>query len=101
MPGHREHSRASRVLLGRSYPAVDAMMDSPSKYLYGAHHIVLHDMAAVRIAIRLWGEEAGLAATLHIALDMGMLTMADVKSWEQVRRGFGRKPSARARRVRS
>lgn len=88
MPSHRQHSRAAKVLLGRPYPGVDAMMDAPSKYLFGAHHIVLHDMPTVRLVIQQFGQEAGLAATLHIALDMGMLTMEDVRSWERTKKGF-------------
>ena len=67
------------------------MMDAPAKYLMGAHHIVLHDAEAVHLASQLFGPEAGLAAALHIALDMGMVTMADVRSWEQVLRGFSKR----------
>jgi len=88
MPGRRDHLRADRVLLGKAHPAVHAMMDGPAKYLYGAHHMAFHDSATVVNVRRQLGEEAGLAAALHIALDMGVVTMVDVRVWAIVCRAF-------------
>lgn len=88
MPNNRVHVRAARILLGVPHPEVDATMDAASHYLYGAHHLVMHDGDTVHVMERQFG--GGLAAALHIAMDMRLVTQDDVRHWEKILKGFGK-----------
>lgn len=80
---NKEHCRATRVLLGLTPNSeLHSLMDAFSKSMGWGHRAKRHDWDFVEFAIKLYGEEGGLEAALHIACDMAVVTMADVRIWE-------------------
>ena len=83
---NEQHCRATRVLLGfRPNPELHALMDAYSKSMGWGHRAKRHDYAFVKFAGELYGERGRLEAALHIACDMGIVTMADVRLWQGAR----------------
>ncbi len=84
---NREHCKATKVLLGLTpNPKLHSLMDEYSKTMGWGHRAKRHDYAFVELAIKLYGVEGGLEAALHVACDMGVVTMVDVRIWETVSR---------------
>lgn len=82
---NQEHCRATRVLLGLNPNSeLHTFMDAYSKSMGWGHRAKRHDYAFVEFAAKLYGEEGGLEAALHIACDMGMVTITDVRIWERL-----------------
>ena len=80
-----EHCRATRVLLGLSPRSeLHSFMDAYSATMGWGHRAKRHDYAFVELARKLYGMEGGLEAALHIACDMGVVTIADVRIWEKL-----------------
>lgn len=78
-----QHCRATKALLGLTpNPALHGLMDAYSKSMGWGHRAKRHDYAFVELMTKLYGEEGGLEAALHVACDMGLVTMADVRTWE-------------------
>jgi len=59
-------------------------MDAHSKRMGWGHRAKRHDYAFVELATKLYGEEGGLEAVLHVACDMGVVTMTDIRIWEKL-----------------
>ena len=84
---NQEHCRATKVLLGLIPKSeLHTFMDAYSRSMGWGHRAKRHDCAFVHFAIKLYGEEGGLEAALHIACDMGVVTMTDVRIWEKLLR---------------
>lgn len=82
---NQEHCRATKVLLRLSpNRELHSFMDEYSKKMGWGHRAKRHDYAFVELAIKLYGQESGLEAALHIACDMGVVTMRDVRIWEKL-----------------
>lgn len=82
---NEEHCRATRVLLGLSpHRELHRYMDAFSRTMAWGHRTQRHDYDFVERVTRLYGEEGGLVAALHIACDMGLVTNADVALWERI-----------------
>ena len=82
-----EHCRATKLLLGLTpNKRLHSFMDSYSKTMGWGHRVKRHDYAFVQFATKLYGEEGGLEAALHIACDMGIVTISDVKLWAKLLR---------------
>lgn len=82
---NQEHCRATKVLLGLSPNSeLHRFMDAYSKTMGWGHRAKRHDYAFVELAIKLYGQESGLEAALHVACDMGVVTMRDVRIWEKL-----------------
>jgi len=60
------------------------MMDVYSKRMGWGHRAKRHDYAFVELATKLYGEGGGLEAALHVACDMGVVTMTDIRIWEKL-----------------
>jgi len=70
MPGRRIHRYTSKLMLGKPYDEVHAVLDRPVKYLGGKHRVLRHDPAeAALIGYRIAGAEGALAALLHVTVD--------------------------------
>lgn len=69
MKNQREHSKASKKLLGYDFPDIHRYMDSESKFLGASHRIVGHSYRQVATAGLKYGEQGRKVALLHILLD--------------------------------
>lgn len=82
---NQEHCKATKVLLGLTpNPELHSFMDAYSKSMGWGHRAKRHDYAFIGFAIKLYGEEGGFEAALHIACDMGIVTVKDVRIWEKL-----------------
>ncbi len=71
MPDAKTHAKINRLMLGKDYLWVSALMDKPAAYLGPSHRRVFHDQdTAFLIFLRSGGDvKALMAAELHIAAD--------------------------------
>ena len=69
MPGHREHRRIDRAVLGREYPHVHRLKDRAYKVLGRRHRIVGHDPLFNLLIGCVFGPDAFLSACLHDLAD--------------------------------
>lgn len=70
MPSHKLHRLLDRVVLGREYPWVHKLMDSPALLLGKKHRVLFHDpQTALLIALLSCDPKAGLSCLLHQWLD--------------------------------
>jgi len=69
MPDHKLHATLDYMLFGRSFHEIHKFMDSAQPFLQSNHRILYHDMQTVQELTELYGEQAGKAAYMHIALD--------------------------------
>lgn len=70
MPDRETHNLFNRLILGRDYNEINALLDAPSKWLGPNHRILFHDKTTPLMVTLLTGDpKAGVAAFLHIYLD--------------------------------
>jgi hypothetical protein len=71
MPKRRTHEKIAKLLLGKSYPNVDIVIDLPSKFLGSSHRRIFHTpLEAALIGLFLSGDIRGAAdGVLHILVD--------------------------------
>jgi hypothetical protein len=72
LPSRRTHGKISKLLLGKSFPQVDAALDSASQYMGKSHRRVLHaPLEAIVVGLLVSLEAKGAAsAAVHVLTDM-------------------------------
>lgn len=75
-----DHCQATKLLLGLNpHPGLHAYMDEYASELGHGHRLLRHNEETIDHARRVYGEEGALEATLHIACDMGLVTIEDIR----------------------
>jgi hypothetical protein len=71
MPNRKTHGRISRIILGKSYPKIDATLDLPVKIMGPHHRRILHTVPeSFIVGLLLTGDiRSALAGSLHILID--------------------------------
>lgn len=69
----RQHSRATKQLLGWDIPEVHVMMDIYSKQLGGRHRLLGHDLKGIRTCEEIFGRRGRVIACCHWLQDLGAL----------------------------
>lgn len=82
---NREHCRVTQILLGMEpHPELHRFMDGYTLGLGWSPRKGRRDYKIARFMEDLYGEEAGLEATLHIACDLKVITRQDLEVWTGV-----------------
>ena len=69
-----EHERECMKELGEPWTHVHVFMDRYAKEYRGfVHRRLLHHRLGIELAVRAFGEEARMAATLHVQQDLGFV----------------------------
>jgi len=71
MPKRKMHENVAKLVLGQSYPIVDAGLDWPVKLMGGSHRKLFHTLPqAFIIGLILTGDvKGGIAGVVHVITD--------------------------------
>ena len=71
MPKRKTHENVTKLLLGKSYPVVDMVLDWPVKLMGRSHRILFHSVPeSFLIGLILTGEVRGaMAGVVHVITD--------------------------------
>lgn len=61
------------------HPSLHKFMDAYSKQLGWGHRVFRHNVAMLEMANDLYGEDGKLEVAFHIACDMGLVTVEDLR----------------------
>jgi len=79
---NRDHCRVTQLLLGiKPHPELHRFMDGYTHGIGWSPKKGRRDYKVAKFMEDLYGEEAGLEATLHIACDLKLITKQDVELW--------------------
>ena len=77
---NQQHCQATKLLLGMTpHPGLHAFMDEYARHLGRGHRLLRHNLETVEFAGTTYGEEGALEAVFHIACDMGLVTLEDLR----------------------
>ena len=76
---NRNHCRAVRLLLKQKpHPPLHSFMDAFSKEYGWGHRVFRHNADMMDFAKKHYGNEGEREVALHIACDMGIVTLEDI-----------------------
>jgi hypothetical protein len=72
MPRRKIHKDVSLIVLGKSFPEVDKVLDLPAKFMGASHRKVLHSIPeGVILGLLLTGDfDGAMAGALHVIVDV-------------------------------
>lgn len=87
----KQHCEATKLLLGIDpHPSFHAFMDEYAWELGRGHRLLRHNLDTIEYARSIYGEMGALEATFHIACDMGLVTIEDIRWAKQGRKATNR-----------
>lgn len=95
---NRDHCKATEVMLGlKSHMEIHQFMDGFYKNMGWGHRAKRHDCKILNFMSDLYGEEAELESAFHIACDLRLVTVDEMRIWRGIT--FGEKPTRGRRNV--
>lgn len=86
MASYKEHCEDCKVILDKDWAVVHRWLDETYKYTPGnmMHRAYRHHVDGVEKVREMWGDEAALAARIHIRRDFpGLDRIPTIEDWEK------------------